>query len=150
MGASPRVERVLPPAPDSVTTARAVVRSALRGWDLEQLTDTAALLVSELATNAVLHARSDFAVCVERRAGRVRVSVSDCSARTASRRRYGLHAGTGRGLGLIDSLALAWGSDEAAEPWTKTVWFELDEAGVEDAAEGALYGEDWLALVDDL
>ncbi len=138
-------------APDSVSRARAAVREALSEWGLHDLVDTAALLASEVTTNVLLHARTEFELRVDRQDGRVRVSVSDGSPRPATRRRYGLDAGTGRGLGLVETLSLDWGTEAAAPPWAKTVWFELDEAGAGDEhAEGALYGEDWLALVDDL
>ena len=139
----------LPPVPESISAARAAVRRALREWDLEALVDTAQLLTSELATNAVLHARTELEVRVERLGERVRVSVLDRSPASAARRRYGLESGTGRGLGLVEALSAAWGTDPV-EGWSKGVWFELDLAGVADASEGALYGEDWLALVDDL
>jgi anti-sigma regulatory factor (Ser/Thr protein kinase) len=138
-------------APESISAARSNVGEALVAWGLDGLVDSATLLVSEVATNVVLHARTDFEVRVEQRGDRVRVSVSDGSDRSALRRRYGLEAGTGRGLALVETLSAQWGVDPAEAPWSKTVWFELDErvAG-EDGLEGALYGEDWLALVDDL
>jgi two-component sensor histidine kinase len=72
------------------------------------------LLVSELATNAVLHARTSFAVRVTMTAKAIRVSVTDHSF---------LHP-TGRGLHLVDSLSDRWGV--LLEPPGKTVWFELD------------------------
>jgi anti-sigma regulatory factor (Ser/Thr protein kinase) len=147
---SPQALR-LPAAPDSVRTARSAVRDALPRWGLDHLTDTAALLVSELTTNVLLHARSEFEVRLERRRGRVRVTVLDESARDAVRRRYGLQAGTGRGLGLVEAMADDWGCDPADDPWSKAVWFELSEdRGEQDDTEGALYGEDWLALVEEL
>ena len=139
----------LPATPDSISTARATVRRALRAWDLDALVDTAQLLTSEVATNAVLHARTDFEVRVERRGDRVRVSVLDGSPRRAARRRYGLDSGTGRGLGLVEALSAAWAC-EPADGWAKVTWFELDPAATPDSDEGLLYGEDWLSLVDDL
>ena len=72
------VRAELPGQPVSVGRARSLLLHALRDWDLEPLQDTVLLLVSELATNAVLHARSDFAVEATRTTEGVRVSVSDC------------------------------------------------------------------------
>ena len=146
-----QVEVRLPAAPDSTSRARTAVRRTLTDWDLGHLVDTATLLVSELTTNVVLHARTDFEVRVERRGDAVRVTVLDRSPRDAVRRRYGLQAGTGRGLGLVDTLAADWGCSPGDGPWAKAVWFEVASDGAEpDTAEGALYGEDWLALVDEL
>ena len=146
-----QVEVRLPPAPDSTSRARAAVRRTLTDWQLEHLVDTVTLLVSELTTNVVLHARTEFEVRVERHGDLVRVTVLDRSPRRAARRRYGLQAGTGRGLGLVETLSVAWGCGPAEGGWTKAVWFEISTAPVEDdAGEGALYGEDWLALVDEL
>ena len=144
-----RVSVRLPAAPDSISTARQVVRETLTAWDLEHLVDAGQLLTSEVATNAVLHARTGFELRVERRDDVVRITVCDGSGRAVARRRYGLEAGTGRGLGLVETMSVAWGT-APVEGWAKGVWFELDLAGVADAHEGALYGEDWLALVDDL
>jgi anti-sigma regulatory factor (Ser/Thr protein kinase) len=142
----------LPPTPVSVRAARGSVTSVLEQWQLADVADTAALLVSELATNVLLHAHTDFEVRTERRDGRVRVTVVDASPRRPSRRRYGLDAGTGRGLGLVATLSSSWGVDDVEAPWCKAVWFELAEHddGSTGLTEGALYGEDWLALVDDL
>lgn len=142
----------LPASPESVGGARRAVSRALGDWQLDHLTDTAMLLVSELATNVLLHARTDFEVRAERRDGRLRVTVLDCSPRQAVRRRYGLDAGTGRGLGIVEALSAAWGSGSAEAPWAKGVWFELflEPDAEPEPAEGALYGEDWLDLVDDL
>ena len=140
----------LPGAPESTRAARGAVREALRAQGLDAQVDTAELLVSELVTNAVLHARSDLEVQVLRRDDVVRVAVLDADGRRPSRRRYGLAAGTGRGLGLVETMASAWGTSQDAGPWAKAVWFELSTTSVPTHDEGALYGEDWLALVDDL
>jgi anti-sigma regulatory factor (Ser/Thr protein kinase) len=148
--APPRAVR-LQAAPDSVSTARAVARDALHGWGLDHLDHTVTLLVSELCTNVLLHARTPFEVRVEHQPGWVRVTVFDGSLREANRRRYALQAGTGRGLGLVETLAADWGSCAGEGPWAKGVWFEVSDVEQDEPdAEGALYGEDWLALVDAL
>jgi hypothetical protein len=66
-------ELALPSLPDSPSRARAFVREALRGWSLDHLADDASVVVSELATNVMLHAGTDFVVGVERSAGGARV-----------------------------------------------------------------------------
>ena len=51
-------QAILPAAERSPGLARRVARDALTTWQLTDLTDTAVLLISELVTNAVLHART--------------------------------------------------------------------------------------------
>ena len=130
----------LPGAPASVGTARQVVSRALQEWSLHHLDDTAALLTSELVTNAVLHAGTDLRVEVQRTGGVVRVTVHDGSLQRPRRKRPGVQAGTGRGIGLLATLATDWGSGPSAPPWRKAVWFELpvDPAALPDPGDGAL------------
>lgn len=139
-GADATVRVDLEPDPRSVRTARRMVVDAVRGWRLDHLEDPAALLVSEVATNAVLHARSPFAVEVSRRRGVVRVEVSDRSPAGPQRRRHSASATTGRGLALVATLSTAWGTEAAARPWAKRVWFELpvEPALLPEPDEGAL------------
>ena len=66
----------LPPTTDSVPLARRFARTALR--DSSTDVDTVLLLVSEVVTNAVLHARSAIRLVIEDRDERVRVEVHDC------------------------------------------------------------------------
>ncbi len=139
-GGGARVQVELPNAPASVSSARRVVARALREWSLPHLHDTAALLTSELVTNAVLHAGTDLRVEVQRDGAVVRVTVYDGSPQQARRRRHGVHAGTGRGLGLLATLSTDWGSEPSAPPYRKAVWFELpvDPAALPDPGDGAL------------
>lgn len=122
------VRAELPGQPVSVGHARSLVRHALREWDLEPLQDTVLLLVSELATNAVLHARSDFTVEASRTTEGVRVWVSDRSPRPPAQRHHGPTSGTGRGLDMVASMSSAWGTGAAERPYTKAVWFEVSAA----------------------
>jgi anti-sigma regulatory factor (Ser/Thr protein kinase) len=85
--------------------------------------EMATLLVSELVTNAVLHAGTAIELCVELRGGILRVEVRDGTTLAPSRRRYDLTAGTGRGMMLVEELAAAWGSELVDDG--KLVWFEL-------------------------
>lgn len=139
-GADATVRVNLEPDPRSVRTARRLVVEAVRGWRLDHLEDPAALLVSEVATNAVLHARSPFAVEVSRRRGVVRVEVSDRSPSGPQRRHHSASATTGRGLGLVAAMSTAWGTEAAPRPWVKRVWFELpvEPALLPEPDEGAL------------
>jgi anti-sigma regulatory factor (Ser/Thr protein kinase) len=83
-----------------------------------------ALLVSEVASNAVLHARSPFTVTVERRGSNLRVAVSDSSAVLPVVKHLSNEATTGRGLRILGHLAQAWGVEPDGDG--KTVWFEVD------------------------
>jgi len=109
--------------PASVATARSVVRDALTLARRDDLVEAAQLLVSEVVTNALVHAGSpiDFHASVGD-AG-LRVEVTDGSTQTPTTRSYGTMAGTGRGLRLLEQLVDRWGT--LARDDGKTVWFEL-------------------------
>lgn len=131
--------QTFPPQVSAVRQARrfveaAVVASTVPG--AEALADDAGLLVSELAANAVLHARSDFDIAVYETAGGVRISVRDRSQALPVLVAPSATAMSGRGLALVQTLASAWGAGAStAEGAVKSVWFELT---VERApAEGA-------------
>jgi anti-sigma regulatory factor (Ser/Thr protein kinase) len=119
---------VLPCDASSVGKARRLIRQELAAFgeaDLVEpdLVDAAGLLVSELVTNAVVHARTDVTLHVRLRRGVLRIEVTDGSpVLPAPRRPTGL-TGTGRGLQLVDHLADRWGVDKARKG--KTIWFEL-------------------------
>lgn len=86
--------------------------------------DDAALMVTELAANAVLHAASDFAVSFDERLDLVEIGVTDRSARLP--RQQAPSAIGGRGLGIVDTLAVQWGCREADDGNEgKTVFFRL-------------------------
>jgi anti-sigma regulatory factor (Ser/Thr protein kinase) len=106
------------------TAARHFVTDVLKGWGHSpSLLEDAKLVVSELATNAVIHASSPFSVEIRPNGSLVRLSVRDASrAQPRVRHDNGL-AISGRGLRLIDALAADWGVEIAAEG--KTVWAEL-------------------------
>ena len=110
------------PDPSSVRDARRFVVTTLIGWGLDHL-DDAALLTSELAANAVIHARTSYAIAVSRSEGRVRIGVRDGSASGARRCRYGATAATGRGIGMVADLSDSWGVEQV--DGGKRVWFEM-------------------------
>lgn len=127
--------------PTSARDARRLITRTLRDWRLDHLEDAAVLLVSEVVTNAVLHARSELAVEISRSGDVVRVSVADRSPATPLRRRSGLQASTGRGLGLLSVMATDWGTGPAEDPWRKDVWFELpvDPGALPEPGDDALH-----------
>jgi two-component sensor histidine kinase len=81
------------------------------------------LIVSELATNAVVHACSPFEVAVHFEPHTVTLSVSDSSARPAAIRNRSPTDPHGRGLLVVDALARGWGCVPTRAG--KRVWAEL-------------------------
>jgi anti-sigma regulatory factor (Ser/Thr protein kinase) len=128
-----RASRTFEPHADQVVEARRFVTSSLRRWGLGE--DDVPLLVSELATNAVLHARSEFSVTVRSSGERVRVEVFDRNSRLPTFAAVKSDAYSGRGLMLVQSLSSAWGVDAHADDG-KTIWFEVG-VGVPGADAGA-------------
>jgi anti-sigma regulatory factor (Ser/Thr protein kinase) len=106
--------------------ARHFVAETLRPLADPVLADDAAIVATELATNAVVHARSGFSVTVSCSTTAVRISVRDTGALPLTDAGEQLAATAGHGLGLVESLASRW----AAEPVQggkggKMVWAEL-------------------------
>jgi anti-sigma regulatory factor (Ser/Thr protein kinase) len=121
------VKRRLAAHPRSALEARQAVTGVLQPTDLAGVADDAALLVTELVSNAVVHACSEVEVSVLLRPGNVRVEVTDFSARGAVKaKRAPEDAEEGRGLTIVGTLASRWGVNTV--PDGKTVWFELDRA----------------------
>ncbi len=87
------------------------------------LGETASLLVSEVVTNAVLHAGTPVDLSLSYDSQGLHVRVADGSIHMPTRRRYGATAGTGRGLLMLEELVDDWGV--TAQITGKTVWFRL-------------------------
>lgn len=110
---------------DSALAARRFVSSVLarRPYEGRVRAADAKLVVSELATNAVVHAGTPFTVSVRCNGPTARISIRDWSTAQPVVRNGALHALSGRGLHLVAALAVDWGID--ADPDGKTVWAEL-------------------------
>lgn len=89
--------------------------------------DDLLLCVSEVVTNAVLHARSAGELRLRHDGDHLRVEVTDRDPNLPARRQHDLQAPTGRGLRLLDALTVAWGTSPTAGG--KIVWFEFDLGG---------------------
>jgi anti-sigma regulatory factor (Ser/Thr protein kinase) len=113
----------LPPEPSSATRARTLARQRLEASCSNETLETVALLVTELVTNAILHARTPLLLTMESGPDAVRISVEDRSREEPALQRYDADAVTGRGLALVDELASSWGVDTT--PWGKIVWCEV-------------------------
>jgi anti-sigma regulatory factor (Ser/Thr protein kinase) len=114
----------LPPEPRSATRARQLTREQLAALCPPEAIEVAALLVTELVTNAVLHARTAVVLIVDVAPGRIVLRVRDGSDATPVQRGYGADAATGRGIALVEQLATAWGVNRSEEG--KEVWCQID------------------------
>ena len=116
----PSATTSLPGHPASVPDARRWTVATLTSWGLDETAWTAAQVVSELATNCTLHARSDFVLHLGVEGDCVRVEAVDGAAGGLQARQYSSTATTGRGLRIVESLARSWGVSPAEDG--KTVW----------------------------
>ena len=119
-------EWTFPADPNSVRTARAVVRGQLHVWGLDCLGDVTALLVSELVTNSLRHATGPIGVRLVRPSeplGALLVEVSDPLPNPPRERTAHPEDEGGRGLQLVASSSRRWGTRPGGTG--KTVWFEL-------------------------
>jgi hypothetical protein len=139
------------PDPGSVRAARLFVVDKLQEWHADDLVDSAALLTSELATNAVLHTRRPFTVGVRRSGTGVRVEVIDGSEdrpHVPSHLRPDPNTAEAgdvlatspdevdrlfSGLGMVDAVANDWGTQPIPGKG-KVVWFELRSDGRNQAS----------------
>lgn len=138
------VDATLPGSPLAPGTARALLRKALTEWaelappGAEHLTgrvgDDATLIVSELVTNAVVHAGTEVRLMcrLEEAAGALVVEVADQHPSRAPRGNEPEAPAYetpeyGRGLRLVAALSEAWGI--TYRPGTKTVWARLAAGG---------------------
>jgi anti-sigma regulatory factor (Ser/Thr protein kinase) len=118
----------LPSAKRSVPLSRHFLRDALREWGLADQGGTAELLLSELVTNAVLYGRGDgsqgsIRVVITRTRRHLVVAVGDTARRIPHPQQSTCDDEGGRGMFLMEELALSWGA--CGTPQGKTVWFRL-------------------------
>lgn len=131
---SPDVRRLtLPPEPRSAARARSFVAEVLSVVDRRTLIDAAQLAVSELVTNAIVHANTDIEVAVVTTESGARFEVCDGHPARPAARHYGEYATTGRGLNLLTAVADDFGI-EATPPRGKRIWFTLTTQSIEVAA----------------
>jgi anti-sigma regulatory factor (Ser/Thr protein kinase) len=112
-------------SPAAVAEARAFANEQMRGTSAEAA-DVVELLVSELASNAVTHARTPFTVTVHRADEQTRVEVTDRGDGEPRVRAPEPLASSGRGLQLLTALADSWGVQPAEGG--KTVWLLVGNA----------------------
>lgn len=117
---------------NAVPAARAFLTRLLGAWDVPaDQTDNAALLTTELLSNAIRHGRGRvlLELClVQHSAGgaALHVRVVDDSQYPPRLGQMDLESESGRGMWLVDAIAEQWGSDIEPPPEQgKTVWFDL-------------------------
>jgi len=111
------------PAPTVLHAVRGFVADVLEDWGSDQLVDDALIVACELATNALIHARSPFWLSITRSSDVVEIAVRDASTQRPEQRPIDPNRMGGRGIALINVLAREWGT--RAESDCKTVWVEL-------------------------
>jgi anti-sigma regulatory factor (Ser/Thr protein kinase) len=124
----PTVQRLtrisLTAGPAAAAEARSQVRAAVDAWDVPADSSVAALLTSELVTNAIAHQPGETIMLVITCAGdQLRVDVHDTSWAVPVLVDAPADAEAGRGLVLVDSLSTAWGF--YLTPAGKAVYFTL-------------------------
>lgn len=125
-GATAAVHTV-PPHPAAVGEARRFLKRTLDDWGIDEETiDTAVLCLSELVTNAVIHAHAGCVVRVLLERGILTTTVRDNGTTDDSLVEslvdpLRVH---GRGLQVVDALATRWGSE--LDSVGTSVWFVLD------------------------
>lgn len=117
---------VFVPVPQAVAAARRFVTLVLESWGERDLLADAALITSELATNAVRHAVSPFRTVVDRSRAGVRISIADLEPGEVAAGTADPTALAGRGVAIVEALASQWGCYPA--PDGKVVWAELHAA----------------------
>ena len=118
------VESAFGANPTSIATAREFVREALQRHGLRHLVDDVRLVVSELSTNAMLHARTPFTVTLTgTREGAVLLTVRDGAPHGPARTSAQVLDTSGRGLSIVDLVSSDWGVSPAVDAThAKSVW----------------------------
>jgi anti-sigma regulatory factor (Ser/Thr protein kinase) len=117
------LKQAFPATPPSVRGARRFVAEALADSPVD-LVDDVQLMVSELTTNVIRHAVTNFDVTIHRTRGEILVKVTDHGSGLPTMRSLRPDAPDGRGLQIVDTLSSGWGVEDASSSG-KTVWFSL-------------------------
>lgn len=124
---------VLRDEPAEAGRARHWAADQLLAAGLDELRDDVELVVGELVANALRHAGlpAEVVLCVA--APRVRVEVRDRSRLSPVRARHPAESMTGRGVRLVDAVALTWGVDRREDG--KAVWAEFEDGSPANGPE---------------
>ena len=122
--------RRYPPDPAILASARSFAADSLRTLECTAVRDEVELLLTELITNAIIHARTDIEVRLEASGAGVRVEVIDGNPIMPVAGTLTAGALSGRGLTLVQSMSTRWGAHNNGTGG-KTVWFEVVPGAVE-------------------
>jgi len=118
--------RKFPNDPASVRAARQFALRELAGHAPELL-EVVQLLVSELATNSVLHTDTDFSLRIDDDPERIRIAVTDHGSGRPEVQGLDPEALSGRGLALVETFSSSWGvRPSRSAAGGKTVWLVLE------------------------
>jgi anti-sigma regulatory factor (Ser/Thr protein kinase) len=135
--ATVRESLVLPPTARAARAARDMVSRACLDWGRSSQIQAATLVVSELVTNAMVHAGTDLEVSMTRCGPRLRVAVKDHSGGLPHIQDAGGSGVTGRGLVLVNAFCESWGVLPTGDGG-KVVWAViLERAGTAPAPSQA-------------
>lgn len=123
------VDLELPPVASSAGEARRILRDALSGAESDDSVDAAQVAVSEIVTNALVHAGTPMRLRVLLQGSSLRVELSDGSPHLPHRRDYSSVAATGRGLHMVAQMVDRWGAYPDGRG--KVVWFEIVDDDVD-------------------
>lgn len=123
--------RSFPQDPATPRAARRFLDEILERWECQPAIDTLHLVLSEVVSNAVMHARSAPEIAVRLLDGFLRVEVADQSDDLPQPREAEESDVSGRGLRILDSEAARWGADPRAGGG-KVVWFDVPVFGPTD------------------
>lgn len=119
-----RTQRRFAGQPGSVAAARRFAGEVLAGLPADTVDDVS-VMVSELTTNALLHAATDFDITIDHADGLVRVEVIDSGRGTPTMQWPQTDELHGRGLHIVEELSDDWGISRSADHIGKSVWFSL-------------------------
>jgi anti-sigma regulatory factor (Ser/Thr protein kinase) len=123
------MQQRLHPEPKSARLARLMIADACHAWKLSHLRYQAQLVVSELVTNAVMHAGTDMLVTASRRASGLYLAIRDGNPALPRPKQPAVAGaqlgGGGRGLQIVQDTAAAWGALPTHDGEGKVVWATL-------------------------
>jgi hypothetical protein len=119
-----RRQESFPPVPASAAEARQVASQALHEWGLGAAEEAALLIVTELTSNGVRHAKTTLTLSLTYGGSRLRIELSDHDKQVPTLSQSSTHTHHGWGLRLINTLSSDWGT--IVNPDGKTVWVDLE------------------------